>query len=128
MSKWQREFNQIPCFKAKTEIEQWKTSFHKNRRHEIIFARLRLNCIKEFHLLPRIENSYPLRCTCDGSRQSLQHLFFDCGFYVNQRQILLDRLYKDKKPLVIKSLLENNLEYCELVIKFLENIRFISKI
>ena len=128
LAKWQSNFNQILTFKIKSEIKQWDTSFNENRRVEIILARLRLNCIKEFHLVPRIEGTFPLICTCDGSRQSLKHLFLDCSHYSNQRIAILAKLYSDKKPFIIKSLFEDNKEYCKLIMQYLEDINFITKI
>ena len=126
--KWQQEFNQIPIYKIKSNIEQWNTSFQKNRHHETVLAHLRLNCVREIHLIPHIENNFPLICNCDGSRLNLHHIFFDCSFYIAQRYILLQTLHNDKKNINLKNVLEDNQKYCNLVIQFLKSINFINKI
>ena len=127
-STWQTEFNQAPLYKIKASVGHWITSYNKNRKYETVLARLRLNCVREIHLVPRIEGTFPLHCNCDGSRLSLYHIFFNCGYYINQRTDLIYMLQKDRKEFNLKSLLEDNQSYCDKVIKYLIDINYINKI
>ena len=125
---WQTEFDQTPMYKIKSVVGQWETSMNTNRRHEIVLARMRLNCVKGIHLLPRMEGTFPLECLCDGSRLTLAHIMFDCGFYINQRSRILERLRRDNKHVELRTILEDNNEYCSLVLQFLDDIDYMSKI
>ena len=128
ITSWQSDFNQIPLYKIKDTVGHWDTSYNKNRKYETILACLRLNCVKEIHLIPRIEGTYPLQCLCDGSRLSLQHIFFECGYYIHQRTNIISMLQIDRKQFNVKSLLENNQDYCNKVIHFLRDINYIDRI
>ena len=125
---WQSDFNQTPLYKIKDSVGHWITSYNTSRKCETVLARLRLNCTKEFHLVPRIEGTFPLHCPCDGSRLNLQHIFFDCGYYIPQRTNILSMLQNDRKQFNLKSLLEDNQIYCEEVIRFLKVINIFNKI
>ena len=126
--KWQIEFDSITPYKVKSKIELWETSFNNNRKIETTLARLRLNCTRVLHLIPHIEGTFPIYCNCDGSRLSLHHLFFNCSFYINEREELLNQLYNDKKNFDLKNILEDNEKYCKLVIDYLKNIGYLNKI
>ena len=55
--KWSDVFNSYNFYKIKDKAESWNSSFNKNRRIEIILVRLRLNCVREIHFLPHIQNN-----------------------------------------------------------------------
>ena len=128
VASWQSEFNQTPLFKIKDTIGHWITCYNKSRKNETVLARLRLNCTKEIHLVPRIEGTFPLHCPCDGSRLSLHHIFFDCGYYIIQRSNILSILQNDRRQLNLKTLFEDNQKYCDAVLRFLKLTDLIDKI
>ena len=125
---WQTKFNQINSYKIKDKIGHWESSYNVNRHKETILARLRLNCVRDIHLVPRIDGTFPLNCNCDGSRLTLNHIFFDCSYLIIEREPLINQLYKDKKNFTLKSILDDNENYCKLVIDFLKSTKFINKI
>ena len=125
---WQNNFNYITTYKIKDKIGHWDSSFNVNRKKETILARLRLNCVRDIHLVPHIEGTFPLNCNCDGSRLSLNHIFFDCSYFIIEREPLIKQLYNDKKNLTLKSILDDSEEYCKLSIDFLKSINLYNKI
>ena len=96
-----RIYHQLNTYKIKDKIGQWDTSYNNNRKIETTLARLRLNSVKFIHLIPRIEGTYPLQCNCDGTSLTLYHMFFNCSFYITQREQIINKLYEDKKNLTL---------------------------
>ena len=66
--KWPNDWRVNPTRKIKECPETWESSFQENRLYETVLARLRVNCTKNIHLVPRIENNYPLYCDCNNQR------------------------------------------------------------
>ena len=81
--------------------------------------------VQLIHLIPKIEKTYPIYCGC-GIGLTLQHVFFDCHYYINQRQPIIDILRKDKKNMDMKSILCDNVEYGDIIMRFLRDTRFID--
>ena len=124
---WQSEWSRLPTFKIKDTIGKWESSYHENRIREVSLTRLRVNSVKGIHLIPRIEGNYPKDCGC-GIRMTLQHVFFDCQYYIAQRQPIINILRKDGKNMDMKSILEDNITYCDIVMRFLKDTGFIDEI
>ena len=51
---WQTNYNSVIFYKIKSKIRHWDTSYNKNRKVETVLARLRLNCVREIHLVPHL--------------------------------------------------------------------------
>lgn len=114
-------------YKKKDTLGKWESSYHKNRLREVVLARLRVNCVKDIHLIPRIEGNYLIDCGC-GIRMTLQHVFFDCHYFINQRQPIIDILRRDKKNMDMKSILEDNIDYGDIIMNFLRETDFIDHV
>ena len=114
--------------KYKERVSHWVTSYFPKRHMEVTIARLRLNCIKGIHLVPHIENTFPLTCTCDDSRLTLHHLFFSCDHYVMQRAPLLQYLRDNDKAFLMKNVVDDDFKLCELVYRFLSDINYLTKV
>ena len=125
---WQGQYDSYLFPKIKDTIETWDTSFHENRLYEVTMARLRLNCVRGIHLVPRIENTYPLDCDCQEDRLSLRHIFFYCPFYTVQRIPIITLLQNDNRTITLKNLLSDNSIYCKYIIAFLRAIKFLEYI
>ena len=127
-NEWSRQWQINNRFKIKDRILNWSSSYRKNRLEEIILARLRLNCIKSIHLIPRIENRVQPYCTCNNRRITLKHIIFECRQYMIQRHDIIHVLNRDNKELTVKNILSDNIEYCDIIIKFMRTINYINKI
>ena len=125
---WQQEYDTYHFYKCKDYVESWDSSFHENRLYEVVMARLRLNCIRGIHLIPRIENTYPLECECQEDRLSLRHIFFYCPNYTYQRLPIINMLQNDHKTLTLKNLFSDNSFYCKSIMTFLRSIKYLDKI
>lgn len=60
---WQSEWSdlQLPN-KIRQNIEVWDTAQRKNRREEVVLARLRVNATRLTHLTPYIDRNFPPLC------------------------------------------------------------------
>ena len=125
---WQHQYDSYDFPRFKENIGTWDSSFHENRLYEVVMTRLRLNCVRGIHLVPRIENTYPLECECQENRLSLRHIFFNCPNYTMQRIPILNLLQNDNKTITLKNLLSDNSLYCKHIITFLRSINFLEKI
>ena len=89
---------------------------------------MRLNCVRGIHLIPRIENTYPLDCVCGESRLSLRHIFFNCPNYTIQRLPIITMLQRDNKAMNLKNLLGDDNAYSKHIMNYLRLIKFIDQI
>lgn len=126
-AKWQTALDRYPYRKYKSIIGEWSTSSHPNRLREVVLARLRMNNVKCIHLVAHIDNIV-VRCTCDGSRLTLKHLFFYCNFHVVEKLPILNKLRDDNKDFTVQNLLIDDDSYCNLVYEYLKSINALHKI
>ena len=122
------EYNNLQSPKVKEKVGNWESSYHINRHKEIILARLRLNCVRYIHLTPHIENTFPLMCNCDGSWLSLHHVFFNCNYYAVQRTELFNQIIEEKKEYNLKSILNDDDNFCEHVLNFIKESNLSNQI
>ena len=118
IKEWQREFDLVNTYKIREKTELWETSNHNDRTREFILAWLRMNTVKGIHLIPHIKGTYPCTCQCDGSRLDLNHVFFNCNYYVVQRLPILEELSNNNLNFNVKFLLSDNENFCDLTLEF----------
>ena len=125
-----RDWTALPISKIKEKIGKWESSYFNNRQKEVVLARIRLNCVRCIHLIPRIEGTHPKKCNCTVPNVdlTLHHIFFDCQKYVVQRQPLINMLRKDNKLFSMKNLLEDDFSYADIVYDFVKNANLLDDI
>ena len=87
-----------------------------------------MGCDKSLHLTPHIQGTYPFVCNCDGSHMSLNHIFFNCNYYTNQRLPIINMLIENDLNLNLRNLLANNEDFIDEVFQFLINIDLMKEL
>ena len=127
-NQWQRQYDLLDKYKIKEKLGIWETSYQINRYREVKLARLRMGCVKFIHLTPHIQGTHPVVCNCDGSFISLNHIFFNCNYYTNQRLPLINMLIEDDLNLNLRNLLANNEDFIDEVFKFLNDTNLMKEL
>ena len=127
---WSTEWSNTNILKIKEHLGKWETSCNENRLYEVVTARLRVNCTRNVHLIPRMERNYPLKCDCENNvhRLTLKHILFKCSKYNIQRENICKMLIDDDNEINLKNLFSDNNYYINEVIEFLKNIDMLKEI
>ncbi len=104
----------------KPTIENWSTSTRKNRREEVILARLRIGHTKITHAPLITEGKIPICDSCN-SPLTIEHLLLHCKTYKASRLLHI----KDKD---ISKLLRNEEEKIQNIFKFLKHTKLYDEI
>jgi len=84
---WQSEWTDLQLTnKVKQIIEVWDTAHRKNRREEVVVARLRVNATRLTHLTPYIERTFPPLCPHCNNHLSINHILTICQQYHQKKE------------------------------------------
>lgn len=65
---------------------------HRERKLDVILARLRMECSSLNYHLKRLYVIDDARCPCGHARETVNHYFFDCPLHVHPREALMRNL------------------------------------
>lgn len=115
--EWQTETTKLNSIKEDTTI--WHSSYHKNRRCEVIITRLRIghSRLSHGHLM---EKKDPKLCLC-GNVISINHILTECPNY---------KIFRDKNHLIgdLKIDLSNNNKILQNMFQFLKETDLFDEI
>ena len=89
-AKWQRRWsspllaNNLKYKKIRASVQCWPSSYHPNRRYEIIISRLRIGHCRLTHQF-LLSGSNPPVCGYCQVTLTVEHILVDCPRYENQR-------------------------------------------
>jgi len=121
---WQSEWTDLQLTnKVKQIIEVWDTAHRKNRREEVVLARLRVNATRLTHLTPYIERTFPPLCPHCNNHLSINHILTICQQYHQNRRNLIQYLQMTNKEFTIKNILSDDEKIIRRVIAFLRETK-----
>ena len=128
--KWQEKWSAVSdrnkLRKIKSTVCQWPTSFQKNRRWEVVLARLRLGHTRLTHgfLMERMPE--PPKCTRCNANLSVEHILVHCTIYSQKRNFWFRHV---SQTLTMRTLLEESNNFSiDRVIGFLFDVGILDKI
>ena len=127
VDKWQRRWNSsllpnnLKYKKIRESVQCWPSSFHPNRRYEIILSRLRIGHCKLTHQFLMEGGTPPVCDSCRGVVLTVEHILVECPKYRPQR------IKFGLQGQSLKILLGDSLDV-ELLMEFLKEINIFYEI
>ena len=112
--------------KFKIKINPLVTECRPLRREEIVLCRLRTDATMLTHMVPYIERRYPPICEECNEICTIKHILVDCISYIRERRELLNHFRSIGKRMSAFSLLQDDPEIIDKLMKFLRNTDLIK--
>ena len=130
--KWQQNWSSLSgtnkLKRIKSTISQWPTSFQRNRRWEVVLARLRLGHTRLTHRF-LMEKTAPPLCRSCNVRLTVEHVLIECRMYSAKRNIWFRHIIRQGQTISLKSLLqESNYFNLSKIIGFLTETDILHQI
>ena len=129
-SRWQTCWTSVSHNKLRTikpSISPWSVSSHRNRRWEVVLARLRIGHTRLTHS-HLMSSAPPPICTSCNVPLSISHIFLNCPLYTSERRQWFPPLSTHSPPLLTHFLGESDHFSIDNVMSFLQRIGILHEI
>jgi ribonuclease HI len=129
-NKWKEEWQSInnKLSSVKPIVHNWKSSFRRTRKEEVILARVRTGHTRLTHQHLFSRNDPPVCSTCNKNI-TIKHIFEDCNNLNNLRKKYFSHLTSNGLPLTIKFMLGEHEHFkSDPVFQFLKEASVYNKL